>query len=352
MANVTTNTVLSSVIDNQPTVTSVSLAGVPGSVSTLITNRTFTALENYVFKSIPHVSFVKTRDPSSYSSTAIKNPNGSYSFTIKYLHALSPPTTDIIEFFAVARADKAVVGGKIYGWTMDTRGIRPNGESRIISINGDPGAKLKLRATQHPRILPNTSSVDILKESIVVIGLDGKYETTILFPSSTLAGDYKVVLTEYIGGIFKGGIGASPISINLTQNPIQQTKLEIIETGTSQSWVLPAASINNAFLYYSKPQGATSYQQDFSFTCTHANDISIDQSFVAARFTQVTGQGSTLTEDTVDSVVTYNGLSVVIDNVASPNTVVISGKITIRHGYDAGGHTYITLNINDILNHA
>ena len=352
MANVTINTALTSVTDNQPTVLSTSLDGVPGTVSTLISGRTFAPQSNYTFKNIPSVSFTKTNNPNNYSSTIVKNLDGSYSFTVKYLHQLSPPTADIIEFFGVAVSNKKVVGDKVYSLNISEASIKPGGESRALSISGDPGARLKMQITQNPRLLPSTSIVDIFEESIVTIGLDGKHESAVIFPASTLVCDYKIILTEYTVGTFAGTIGLSPVIKTLTQNPLQQTKLEIIETGTSQSWVLPAASVNNAFFYYSKVLGATSFEEEFSFTCTHTADISTDQAFTSARFTQVTGQGSTLSDSAIASVVTYNGLSIVIDNDASPNTVVISGRITIQHGYDSGGHTLVQLNINDILNHA
>jgi len=352
MANVTINTTLTNVTDSQPTTSSASLSGVPGTVSTLISGRTFTPQVDYTFKNIPSINFTKTSNPNNYSSTVLKNLDGSYSFTVKYLHQLLMPTADIIEFFSTAVSNKKVVGDKIYNLNMSGADIKPGGESRLISISGDPGAKFKMQITQNPRLLPNSSTVDILKESIITIGLDGRYSSTVGFPGSTLACDYKVILTEHVVGTFTSTIGLSPVITTLTQNPLQQTKLQIIETGTSQSWVLPAASINNAFFFYSKALGATTLDGEFSFPCTHTADISADQAFTSARFTQVTGQDSTLSDDTIASVVTYNGLNITINNDVSPNTVVISGNITIQHGYDSGGHTLIQLNINDILNHA
>ena len=229
--------------------------------------------------------------------------------------------------------------------------VSPNGESRALSITGDPGAKLKVAVTENPRISPESYSVDIVKEFIATIDVNGGFKLIIDLPASTLATSYRVILTELISGTFVGGLIGSPITIHLNQWPLQQTKLEIIETSDT-TWVLPAASVTNAFYYFSGKRGTTSHKQAFSFSCTHTADISADGTFTAADFTQVTGQSSTLTDTTLDSVVSYNELSYVIDNTVSPNTVVITGEITIVHGFDAGGHTYITLNINDILNHA
>ena len=77
-------------------------------------------------------------------------------------------------------------------------------------------------------------------------------------------------------------------------------------------------------------------------------------SFTSDKFTQVTGQGATASDMQTSSIVTYDNLKTEI----SGTSVVISGQITVRHGYDhynettnVLGYTYITLNINDILNH-
>ena len=85
MANVTINTSLTKVNDSHSGVTSVSLDGVPNTSATIIANRTFTPDSNSTFTKIPHVSFVKTSNPNSYSYSVVKNNNGSYSFTVNYL---------------------------------------------------------------------------------------------------------------------------------------------------------------------------------------------------------------------------------------------------------------------------
>lgn len=352
MANVTINTSLTKVSDNQSVITSVSLDGIPNTSSTIITSRTFTPDSNSTFTKIPHVSFVKTSDPNSYSYSVVKNNNGSYSFTVNYLRPLKSPTTDVIEFFAEAKSNAVVLGNKVYGWNMDTTEVFPYGETRTLNITGDPDARLKIAVTNNPFIGPNANETHIISEYIATIGSEGVYSKAIDFPASTLATEYRVVLTEYAESNFTAGLTTSPTTIFLNQWPYQQTKLEIVEVGET-SWTLPTASVNNAFYYYSGLRGSKTLNADFSFTCTNPGDISETGTFTSEDFTQVTGQSATITSHggsvQQDSVVTYNNLTRTIDNTASPNSVVISGKITIEHGYDAGGHTYITLNINDIL---
>ena len=354
MANVTIKTNINQVTDSQSTVLTASLDGVPNTSVTVVNRRTFTPKTNCKFTKIPHVSFVKTSDPNKYSYSVVKGNDGSYSFTVRYSRPLSPPTTDMIEFFAEAKTNATVLGNKVYGWNMATTEISPYGESRTLTITGDPKAKLKIAVTNNPFISPISNETYLVNEYVATIGSDGTYSKVIDFPLSTLATEYRIVLTKYGNSAFSGGLTNSPTTIFLNQWPYQQTKLEIIETSDT-TWVLPAASVNNAFYYYSGLRGSKTLEADFSFTCTHTGDISADGTFTEDDFTQVTGQGATITSHggsvQQDSVVTYKNLLATIDNDASPNSVVISGKITIEHGYDAGGHTYITLNINDILNH-
>ena len=354
MANVTINTSLTQVIDSQSTLTTVSLDGVPNTSVVLINNRTFTPKANCSFTKTPHVSFVKTSNPNNYSYIVKKNTNGSYSFEVHYLRPLTPPTTDVIEFFAEAKTNAIVLNNKVYGWNMDTTEVFPYGESRTLVITGDPNAKLKIAVTNNPFINPISGETNVVNEYVAVIGSNGVYSKVIDFPASTLATEYRVVLNEYSNSVFSGGLTNSPVTIFLNQWPYQQTKLEIIETGDT-TWGLPAASVNNAFYYYSGVRGSKTLNADFSFTCTHASNITTSGTFTVDDFTQVTGQGATITNHggsvQQDSIVEYSNLTTTIDNSTATKSVVISGKITIDHGYDAGGHTYITLNVNDILNH-
>ena len=350
MANVTIKTNLTNVTDNASTTTSASLDGVPFTTSTIISSRTFTVNSNCTFTTEPHVDLSNTSIPTDYSITITEVAGTSKTFTIKYRHPLKPPTTDVIIFSAIAKVDFKTTGSKIYQYQINEREIHSNGENRILTVYGDAKTSFSLDVTKNPRINPiGDATVIVGPLAYYIIGDDGKYETNIKFPKTTLLTDYRIKLSERISGSFTGI--PNPTTTTLTQYPLQQTKLEIIETSDT-TWVLPAASVTNAFYYYSAKKGQTTYNNYFSFTCTHTGDISLDGTFTSADFTQVTGQSSTLTDTAIDSEVEYSDLSITINNDVSPNTVRIEGYLKIKHGYDSGGHTYITLNINDILNHA
>lgn len=352
MANVTINSTGSNVTDSQSSILLVSLDGVPNTVSTIITNRKITPKTNYKFTKQPHVSFVKTANPNRYSYSGVTNLDGSYSFTVKYHHALKQPTSDVIEFFAEAKTNKTLVSRKAFGWNMVDKEVVPSGETRKLKLTGDPGARVRYKVTQVPLVLPVANSVDIHPESTVVIGDDGCYETFITFPSTTTLVNYRITLSPEANTAFGTGLVNSS-TITLRQWPFHQTFLQIIETGDT-TWVLPSSGVGSDHFIYSKVRGGTSHRQEFSFTCKHSGDISFKNSsniIVPANFIQ-TVTGASTSETTIESRVTYNELKYVIDNAVSPNTVIITGQITIAHGYDAGGRTNIKLNVNDILLHA
>jgi hypothetical protein len=350
MANVTINSTGSNVIDSQSYISSVSLDGVPNTVSTIITGRKITPTTNYKFTKQPHVSFAKTSDPNRYNYTVVANLDGSYSFTVKYHHALTQPTDDVIEFFAEAKTDKDLVSRKVFGWNMADKEIKPSGETRKLKITGDPGARLKYRVVK-TTVVSSPTSVDVHPLNTVVIGADGCYETFITFPSATARFNYTITLMPEANTTFGTNLINSS-TITLRQWPFQKTKLQIIETNDT-TWVLPAAGVGSDHFIYSKARGGSTHKEEFTFTCTHTGDISFKNAsgiIVPANFTQAITGATVLSP--IQSRVTYDELNYVIDNTASPNTVVITGQITIAHEYDAGGETLITLNVNDILLHA
>lgn len=352
MANATINSTGSNIIDSQSSILLVSLDGVPNTVSTIIENRKITPTTNYKFTKQPHVSFVKTANPNRYSYSGVTNLDGSYSFTVKYQHAIKQPTSDVIEFFAEAKTNKPLVSRKVFGWNMADKEVDPSGETRKLKLTGDPGARVKYKVTQVPLVLPVSNSIDVHPESTVVIGSDGCYETFIRFPSTTTLVSYRITLLPEANTTFGTNLVNSS-TIILRQWPFQKTKLQIVETGDT-SWGLPSASVNSDHFIYSKVRGAISHKQEFTFKCTHNGDISfknVSNVIVPADFTQ-TIVGASSSDTTIDSRVTYDNLKYVINNAVSPNTIVITGQITIAHGYDAGGETRITLNVNDILLHA
>ena len=348
MANLTIKTKLTNVTDNASTTTSVSLDGIPLTVDTIISSRTFTAGTNYTFTQTPYVDLSETQDPKAYIVTTTEVVGTSKTFTIKYNRPLSPPTTDIITFFATAKLDKSRVGNRIRNYQINSLELHPNGEKRKLTVYGDPNTTLDIHVTKNPKDGPIGNQTDILKSYIATITNNGKYEKEISFPKTSLLTDYKVKLSERLTNSFSSI--TNPTTITLTQYPLQQTKLLVADGGLSTT--LPADSVNNRFYYYSNIKGGTTYNNYFSFTVTKAANLATKDEFTTSSFTQATATSSTLTDTAIDSVIEYSNLSITINNSVSPKTARIEGFLKITHGYDSGGHTLITLDVNNILQNA
>ena len=350
MANLTIKTNLTNVTDSASSTTSVSLDGTPFTTSTIITSRVFTVNTNHTFVTEPYIDLSGVSVPTDYIITTTEVVGTSKTFTIKYRHPLKPPTTDVIEFFASAKPNPVRTSNKIYSYQIGESELHPNGEARTLTVVGNPNSSFSLDVTNNPRINPIGDATTIVGPlAYYVIGSDGRYQTTIKFPKTTLLTDYRVKLSERISGSFNGI--TSPSTTTLTQYPLQQTKLLVADGGLSTT--LPADSVNNRYYYYSAKKGQTTYSNYFSFTVTKGVNLAVKGTFTSADFTQATGTSSTLSDTAIDSVIEYSNLSINIDNSdGSTKKARIDGYLKIIHGYDSGGHTLVTLDVNNILQNA
>ena len=348
MADVTIQTNLTNVTDSDSSTTSVSLDGVPFTIGTIISSRTFTVQSNYGFTTEPYIDLSQTSDPTRYTVTTTEVIGTSKTFTIKYNRPLSPPDDDIIEFFAIAKLNKVRSGNSITRYQISDNELHPNGERRSLIVYGNPNSTLDIHVTHNPKIGPIGNATDILKSYIATISDDGRYETNIPFPKTTLLTNYRIKLSERLSGTFSGVI--NPTTVTLTQYPLQQTKILVSDSALGTT--LPADSVNNRYYYYSSAKDTTTNNNYFSFTVTKASDLAVKGTFTSDDFTKTTASSSTVTDTSIDSEVEYSGLSITIDNTVSPNSARIEGYLKIKHGYDSGGHTLIALDVNNILQNA
>lgn len=349
MANLTIKTNLTNVTDGASSTTSVSLDGTPFTTSTVISSRVFTVNASHAFTTEPQIDLSGVSVPTDYTVTTSQVAGTSKTFTVKYRHPLKPPTTDIIEFFAIAKLNPTRASNKIYSYQIDEKELEPNGESRVLTVVGNPNSSFSLDVTNNPKINPiGNETVIVGPLAYYVIGNDGRYQTTIKFPKTTLLTDYRVKLSERVSGSFSGI--NNPSTTTLTQYPLQQTKILISDSALSTT--LPADTVTNRYYYYSAKKGKTTYDNYFSFTVTKGVNLAVKGTFTPADFTQTTGSSSTLNDTAVDSVIEYSNLLIIIDNTVSPKSARIEGYLKITHGYDSGGHTLVALDVNDILQNA
>tara|TARA_B110000211_G_scaffold17400_1_gene18134 strand:- start:12115 stop:13698 length:1584 start_codon:yes stop_codon:yes gene_type:complete len=189
-----------------------SVAGVPLTVATVFT-KTFTVTNGYVFKTAPSINFSEVSDAKSYS-VAI-NDTGSVSggdltirsFVVKYKYPLRLVANDTINFSAKAELNIAASTSKIYNFNIPSGTLLRSGETRQISIYGDPGATLAfdVKNASNNSIRGGASTITIPSTSL--------YLEDIIFPASITTTSYSVILTQ-INGSFLTMTSPQTVTIN------------------------------------------------------------------------------------------------------------------------------------------
>jgi len=123
-----------------------SVTGAPFTPNTAF-SQTITADSNYVFKTPPSIFFDDVEFPGDYSVTvtdtgSIANNNlTARQFSIVYKPRTKKPIGDVITFEAKAEENFTASTNNIYAYRMDKSPLNNLGETRVIQVFGDPGAK-------------------------------------------------------------------------------------------------------------------------------------------------------------------------------------------------------------------
>ena len=348
MASVDIKTYLTNITDGSSSTTSASLDGRPFKTSAIISSRVFTKKSNTSYIVEPYISFRKTSNPNDYTYTRTHSASsGTTIFTVKYHRPLKPPTTDIIEFYGEAKTSFTASTDKFYSYKLNDLELHQLGETRNLTLYGDPYVAVKVDVTHNPKVGPEINSVSLIGgEKIVTMGSNGKYTLPIKFPSTTLLTNYRVVLTEVGSGSFPSNL-PSPYTITLTQYPVAELKITLSDSALGTT--LPSVADRTLEFFGER---AKTFKTSFSFTVSKSVDLAVKGTFDQSDFTYTPGTSSTLDHDIEGTVVRYGNLLITIDNTVRPTTAVITGDISLAFGYDAGGHTLVTLNVNDILQNA
>jgi hypothetical protein len=128
-----------------------STSGVPFTTASVF-SKTFTADNDFVFKTPPTVDFTKTNSPSNYSFEVVDVPaNGvqnknltQRTFTIKYTYELTQPENDVVKFFARGKRTITSTTQSIYGFSINKSSLKQVGETRDLVVFGDTGAIVNL----------------------------------------------------------------------------------------------------------------------------------------------------------------------------------------------------------------
>ena len=334
---------------------------VPLSRNTIVTNKKFSPRNNYAFSKIPIVSFTKTKNPERYSYTQTKttDANGyctSISFTIHYLAPLQQEfTNDIITISGEAVADYTVSTSNIYDYNFSAETIPSLGAIRHFNIYGDPNATCTIDFRTSPLISPGYYGVSIIDgPKTIVIPQNGLHKEVVTIPPTSILTNYELSLTETVSGSFQNI--SSNTKRKYAQYPIQHTRLTLSDSALGTT--LPSTTQLN---FYNDYNDNNNNYEFFSFQ-VYKNSFNFalkPTTFDASLFTTTSGVGATYTTHTIEPTsVEFFDLNVEIDNDGVTNGddtrayAVISGRMKILSGYDAGGRTDIALNVNDILKSA
>ena len=359
MAQVIFETKLNNVNDTGGTVSSVGLTGfVPFSRNSIVSSRKFTPAANHSFSILPVVDFSKTSTPSRYSYTATNttDSNGVVTAVTVDIFYIAPlnneDVIDIITFTGTAVHNPAVSTSEIYDFNYPEKIIVSQGTNRVLKVYGDAKARCNIDFSTYPLVNPIANGVSLISgPKIITIPENGVHEENIRIPKTTILTRYKLTITENTAGTFKNII--SPTEKVYTQYPIQHTRLTLSDSALGTT--LPSTTQLN--FYHDYKDNNNNYDF-FSFTVskTSFNFALKPTAFDGSLFGVTSGSSATYTTHTVEKTdIEFFDLKCEIDNdgvtdgVATTAYAVISGRIKIMSGYDAGGRTDVTLNINDLL---
>ena len=191
-----------------------SVSGTPLTTTTVFT-KTFTVVSGFIFTTPPSINFSEVSDTSSYIVTI--NDTGSIaggnltvrSFVVKYKHPLKLVVGDRVNFTAKAELNLAESSGKIYSASINETNLAKQGETRSVSIFGDPGATLVFD-------VKNASNASIRGgATTTTIPSDGLYIEDIAFPGVTSTTTYSVIFTQAGANTFL--TMTTPTTITLSQ---------------------------------------------------------------------------------------------------------------------------------------
>jgi len=145
-----------------------STSGVPFTTASVF-SKTFTADNDFVFKTPPTVDFTKTNNPGNYSfevtdipADGVQNKNLTQrTFNIKYTYELTQPENDVVRFFARGKRAITSTTQSIYGFSINKSSLKQVGETRDLVIFGDTGATVNLQVTKvgGSNLITTTASV-------------------------------------------------------------------------------------------------------------------------------------------------------------------------------------------------
>jgi len=224
--------------------TAYSIQGQPLTVKHIF-NKTFTVTSGHVFNKAPRISFLNTKFPNNYSvvmtdTGAVSSSNlTTRSFDVYYKIPREIVVGDEIVFNSVAEFIPVVRTSKITGRSFNDSNISSNGETRNLTIYGDPGATVNVNAiiTGGASLLTQTLAfVDTVSSTVLTVNKENTRVYKGMSITGTNVGSSKTVVSLVGKTITLNGATAGTVAGNLT---IGATGGFIAEIGSNGTVVIP-----------------------------------------------------------------------------------------------------------------
>ena len=305
--------------------------------------KTFTASNGYNFSGSPVVADVWGDGSMNYeiSKANTGNPVTSTAITIKYTFPHENIEGDEILFHVVTTKVIGTSSNNLYDFSLDQTTLSPNGETRTLSISGDPGAQVIVDAK-------NASNTSIISGPVTLTiptgaGAAGTVTQDIEFPLSSSTTTYTVTMTEtganrfdmtnsFSGATGSAGSRVKTITFNQRKNTVvtftastanssltidgNATSSSITSTGKAESEPSPFDEVNLSYVVSSGNNGSIT-----------ANSATTSYTFDNTKWTgTLANHQKTLSNG---SVVQFKGLKAVMNN----NTATITGTaLVVKYG--------------------
>jgi hypothetical protein len=315
----------------------------PSNQAITLFTKNFAAATNETFTTNPDTCFtIESPNLDRYEVAVVENTGSfsagtltNYTLTIKYKFPQQDSLEDRITYVARTKTNITPTNNKIYRYAIDVSSINYFGETRSLTLIGDPGAQLKIDA-----YVTSVSGTSLLGSEFngtgktVTLSSNGTYVENIVFPENTTSAgvDFTVKLTEVTGYDFVFNSGNSPKTIALVQYPLSGVTFSVSRTSTT-GMTIPTNTYNQTGTPLQDPDEYLDEYTSLAVSWVVNSSGGFWRTPTQPTNLNITGSQAVTNSERV--TIANNGevngnLTAVVDNTSSPKKVTISGDYTIN----------------------
>ena len=320
--------------------------------------KTFTASNGFNFAEQPPRVYFGGRGKKYYTKTSSDtgNPLTARAFTVTYKipsRNIEDDKTQGIVFIAKASKIITAASNNLYDFSLNQTVLSPNGETRTLSIFGDPGAQVIVDAK-------NASNTSIISGPVTLAiptgaGAAGKITKDIEFPLSSSTTTYTVTMTETganrfdMTNSFSGATGSAGSRVKtITFNQRNDVVVTFSATTAESDLTIDGNATTSSITSTGKAESEPSDVVNLSYVVSSGNNGSITANSATTSYTfdntkwtgTLANHQKTLTNG---SVVQFKDLKAVMNN----NTATITGTAFV-HKYGTANDT-TTMDVDNFL---